>query len=113
MSRHTDKERAKWQAAEYEKWKLAQARKSADVKPDIRNLIPEQEDDENDPLAQARRRNREKYPEIAAFVDEVRKHFPDAKVVSIRPLTPEEMEARRPVPASLGSDEPDEQDDQQ
>ena len=28
-------------------------------------------------------KNREKYPEIAKLVDDVRKHFPDAKVVSI------------------------------
>jgi len=41
------------------------------------------------------RRNREKYPEIAAFVDEVRKYFPEAKVTSIRKLTPQEQEQRR------------------
>lgn len=29
--------------------------------------------------------NRRKYPELAAFVDEVRKHFPGARVVSITP----------------------------
>lgn len=28
-------------------------------------------------------KNREKYPEIAKLVDDVRKYFPDAKVVSI------------------------------
>lgn len=28
-------------------------------------------------------KNRKKYPEIAKLVDEVRKYFPDAKVVSI------------------------------
>ena len=29
------------------------------------------------------KKNREKYPEIAKLVDDVRKYFPDAKVVSI------------------------------
>tara|TARA_B100001059_G_C17777869_1_gene552342 strand:+ start:69 stop:221 length:153 start_codon:yes stop_codon:yes gene_type:complete len=29
--------------------------------------------------------NRRKYPEIAKFIDEVRKHFPDARVTSIKP----------------------------
>ena len=38
------------------------------------------------------RRNREKYPEIAALVDQVRKYFPEAKVTSIRKLTPQEQE---------------------
>lgn len=39
--------------------------------------------------------NRRKYPEIAKFVDEVRKYFPEAKVTAVRHLTPEEMEARQ------------------
>ena len=30
--------------------------------------------------------NRAKYPEIAKLVDEVRKHFPDARVISINPI---------------------------
>ena len=29
--------------------------------------------------------NRAKYPEVAKFIDEVRKHFPGARVVSIKP----------------------------
>ena len=29
--------------------------------------------------------NREKYPEIAQMVDEIRKHFPGAKVISVTP----------------------------
>ena len=29
--------------------------------------------------------NRKKYPEVATLVDEVRKYFPGAKVVSIKP----------------------------
>ena len=33
------------------------------------------------------RRNREKYPEVAAMVDEIRKHFPNARVTAIRQLT--------------------------
>lgn len=50
------------------------------------------------------KRNRERYPEFAKFIDEVRKVFPDAKVVSIRPLTPEEkanrVQASRELPES-------------
>lgn len=42
-----------------------------------------------------KRSNREKYPEIAAFVDKVREYFPDAKVTAIRNLSPEEMEKRK------------------
>ena len=33
--------------------------------------------------------NRDRFPEIARVVDEVRKHFPDAKVVAIRPMSEE------------------------
>lgn len=51
------------------------------------------------------KRNRERYPEFAKFIDEVRKVFPDAKVVSIRPLTPEEKANR--VQASRESPESD------
>jgi len=42
-----------------------------------------------------KRNNREKYPEVAAFVDKVRVYFPEAKVISIRNLSPEEMETRK------------------
>ena len=31
--------------------------------------------------------NRERFPELAKWVDAVRVHFPEAKVVSIRPLS--------------------------
>ena len=93
----------------YEDWKRRRDAKSTDVKdltpPEPEQLSPDQEE--------RRRRNREKYPEIAAFVDEVRKVFPDARVVSITPYTPEEIEARRRSLASHGSDEPDETNDQQ
>lgn len=34
--------------------------------------------------------NRAKYPEIAKFVDEVRKYFPGAKVTSIKPINDKE-----------------------
>ena len=30
--------------------------------------------------------NRAKYPEVAKLMDEVRKHFPDARVTSIKPI---------------------------
>jgi len=39
--------------------------------------------------------NRRKYPELAAFVDEVRKHFPGARVVSIKPMPEREAPATR------------------
>lgn len=41
-----------------------------------------------------RKRNREKYPEFAAFYDEVVKHFPGARIISIREFTPEEKAER-------------------
>lgn len=37
--------------------------------------------------------NRRKYPELAAFVDEVRKYFPGARVVSITPRKEREVPA--------------------
>jgi hypothetical protein len=33
----------------------------------------------------AARANRERYPEVAALIDRVRVHFPDARVKSIKP----------------------------
>lgn len=36
--------------------------------------------------------NRERYPEVARVVDEVRKFFPDAKVVAIRPMSEEKKQ---------------------
>lgn len=40
---------------------------------------------ESPEVARAREENRRKYPELAKFVDEVRKYFPDAKVIKITP----------------------------
>lgn len=34
--------------------------------------------------------NRAKFPDVAKFVDEVRKYFPDAKVTSITPIKDKE-----------------------
>lgn len=48
-------------------------------------------------LSKDKEENRRKYPEIAAFVDEVRRLWPDAKI--------------KLSPQSLASREPDEQDD--
>jgi len=36
-----------------------------------------------------REENRKRYPEVAKIVDEVRKHFPGAKVISITPTKDE------------------------
>ena len=47
-------------------------------------------------LSKDKEENRRKYPEIAAFVDEVRRLWPDAKI--------------KLSPQSLASREPDEQD---
>ena len=35
--------------------------------------------------AEKARRNREKFPELAKLIDDVRAHFPDAKIVKIHP----------------------------
>lgn len=51
-----------------------------------------------------REENRRKYPEFAAFFDEVQKHFPGAKVISITP---------HQSPATHLSDVEDVQDDPQ
>ena len=42
--------------------------------------------------------NRRKYPEIAKLVDEVRKYFPGARVVSIKPTTKSSDESRTDNP---------------
>lgn len=42
--------------------------------------------------------NRKKYPEIAKLVDEVRKYFPGARVVSIKPTTKSSDERRTDNP---------------
>lgn len=36
-----------------------------------------------------RQSNRDRFPEVARVVDEVRKHFPGAKVMAIRPMSEE------------------------
>ena len=36
-----------------------------------------------------REENRKRYPEVAKIIDEVRKHFPGAKVISITPTKDE------------------------
>jgi hypothetical protein len=36
-------------------------------------------------FAAAREENRKRYPEVARLVDKVREHFPNARVVAIRP----------------------------
>ena len=38
--------------------------------------------------------NRKRYPEVAKWIDEVRKYFPDAKVVSIKPIQSKSSDAR-------------------
>ena len=42
--------------------------------------------------------NRKKYPEVAKLVDEVRKYFPEAKVVNIKPTTKSSDENRTDNP---------------
>ena len=37
----------------------------------------------------AREENRKRYPEVAKIIDEVRQHFPGAKVISITPTKDE------------------------
>jgi len=61
----------------YEDWKRRRDERDKEAEDKLnqnRNLSPEA------------RRNREKYPEIAKFVDELRTVFPEAKVVKITPL---------------------------
>ena len=61
----------------------------------------------NDPeIERKREENRRKFPEFAAFYDEVRKHFPGAYVTSI-------TMKRDQSPANHVSDVADAQDDQQ
>ena len=90
----------------YEDWKRRRDKRDAEAAstPAVESASEEVEEQ--------RRSNREKYPEIAEFVDAVRAHFPDAKVVSLTPYTPEEIETRRLAQANRGSNVPDEPDDQ-
>lgn len=50
---------------------------------------------ETDEQRRQREENRRKFPEFAAFVDEVRKHFPEAKVTSLKIFTPEQTAERK------------------
>lgn len=91
----------------YEDWKRRRDKRDAEA---VSTPVVESASEE---VEEQRRRNREQYPEIAEFVDAVRTHFPDARVVSITPYTPEEIEARRLAQANHGSNEQGEPDDQQ
>lgn len=54
-----------------------------------------------------RERNRRLFPELAKWVDEIRVHFPEAKVVSINNLSPSEWfkrEAEREAQATREQD---------
>jgi len=72
----------------YEEWKRRKASPTPPPPPPPQPLVhkhnsintPRREDYEH--LA---RENRAKYPEIARMVDEIRQHFPGAKVVAVRP----------------------------
>ena len=107
MASHRE-EVAKKKAA-YEEWKRERdAKEKAPAEP-----ADEYMPDPDPEIEEVRRRNREKYPELAAFVDEVRRVFPGAKVTKITPYTPEEMEARRRSLATRAQASKDETDDQQ
>lgn len=69
----------------YAEWKEKQeAKRPPEPKPQrpTPSLNPLPEPDLPPELAEQRRRNREKYPDIAAFVDECRQYFGDVEVVS-------------------------------
>lgn len=107
MASHRE-EVAKKKAA-YEEWKRQRdAQESTPAEP-ADEYVPDPDPEREE----IRRRNREKYPELAAFVDEVRRVFPGAKVTKITPYTPEEMEARRRSLATRAPTATDETDDQQ
>jgi hypothetical protein len=107
---YSDKERSKWQAQEYERWKIE---RDKNLSKPVDDPIPAEAETLSPDQEEQRRRNREKYPEIAAFVDEVRKHFPGARVVSITPRTPKKDEAMNQALASPELDELVEPDDPQ
>ena len=98
MSSAYENHRRRQQEKAYQEW---QAKRAADEKKAIAAegqahpvSLPEPADVDAD-VEEARRRNREKYPELAKWVDEIRKHFPDAKVVSIKEYTPEQVAERK------------------
>lgn len=83
----------------YDEWKIKRDAKAVTVEVTPRII--------SDPETERRREeNRRKFPEFAAFYDEVRKHFPGAYVTSIRMK-------KDLSPASHVSDVLDAQDDQQ
>ena len=86
----------------YNEWRVKRdARVAVDVTP---NPVTTPQWDIH--VERRRAENRRKFPEFAAFYDEVRKHFPGAYVTSIRMKTDLS-------PASHVSDVVDAQDDQQ
>lgn len=77
----------------YDEWKRKRDSKE-EVRPDP--VVAESPQRiESDEQKRQREENRRKYPELAAWVDEVRKHFPDAKVVSLKTYTPEQTAERK------------------
>ncbi len=46
-------------------------------------------DNRDSEIERQREENRKRYPEVAKMVDEIRKHFPGAKVTSITPTKDE------------------------
>lgn len=87
----------------YDEWKSKRDVKASPQKVYPQSLTANQWDIE---IEQKRAENRRKFPEFAAFYDEVRKHFPGAYVTSIT------MKGDQ-SPASPVSDVADAQDDQQ
>jgi hypothetical protein len=49
---------------------------------------------ETDEQERQRAENRRRYPAVARFVDEVRKHWPGAVVTDVRKMSPEEYRQR-------------------
>jgi hypothetical protein len=77
----------------YDEWKRKRdSKEEVRPNPPAEKSLPRTESDEE---KRQREENRRKHPEIAAFVDEVRKHFPDAKVVSLKTYTPEQTAERK------------------
>ena len=83
----------------YDEWKIRRDAKEVTVE-----VTPRSSSDPE--VERKREENRRKFPEFAAFYDEVRRHFPGAYVTSI-------TMKEDPSPASHGSDVLDAQDDQQ
>lgn len=109
----------KTKAQLYEEWKRKRDQERVEKLSSEQQFEPLPEPPPLPPhLEEQRQRNRAKYPEIAAFVDEVRKVFPDAQVISIRPVAGNETRGCLDpdsvlVPASPSLDAEDEPDDPQ